>query len=65
MILNEPRSASLVADGPLSVYALDRAALDFMETEAPHLANAFHQHLTRTLAERLSKSNRTLQMLLD
>jgi len=65
MILGEPRSASVIADGPLSVYALDEAALAAMEAEAPHLAKAFHLHLTRTLAERLSKSNRTLQVLLD
>lgn len=50
---NEPRSASVVAEGDALLYRLSAAALERMTTEEPALANAFHALLFRLAAERL------------
>jgi SulP family sulfate permease len=65
MILDQPRSASVVAEVPCRVYRLSREALLSMRREAPELALAFEGYLTHLLAERLSHSTHTIEALLD
>jgi SulP family sulfate permease len=65
LILQEPRSASVVADRRSIVYRLTSSALAQMEAAEPDLAAAFYAYLTRLMAERLANSNRTLRHLLQ
>lgn len=58
-----PRTASIIADVPTSIYRLGRDALAKMEDEAPKVAMAFHIFIIRTLAERLIASDKTISAL--
>jgi SulP family sulfate permease len=63
MYLGIPRTASVVANRPSTLYYLSSEALMKMEEKDPALASAFHQFIARLLAERLSDNSRTIQAL--
>jgi SulP family sulfate permease len=63
MYLGIPRTASVVANRPSTLYYLSLEALMKMEEKDPALASAFHQFIARLLAERLSDNSRTIQAL--
>jgi SulP family sulfate permease len=58
-----PRTASIIADVPTSIYRISRGALAKMEDEVPKIAMAFHIFIIRTLAERLIASDKTIAAL--
>ena len=63
MYLGIPRTASVFANKPSTLYFLSSEALMKMEENDPALASAFHQFIARLLAERLSDNSRTIQAL--
>ncbi len=65
LILNEPRSATVVADRPSTIYRLSADALKKMQSEAPETAVAFHNFITRLIAERLANANRAIQSIVE
>jgi SulP family sulfate permease len=60
-----PRTADVVAEVPSVVLRIDRGTIDRLEREEPELAAALHRWLATTLAERLTDSMRTFDVLLD
>lgn len=58
-----PRSASVVTEGPATVYTLSRAAFDRLRHERPELSAAFDDFLLRTLADRLTMTQRMVSAL--
>lgn len=58
-----PRSATVVAQDPVTLYTLSRAAFDRLRRERPELAAAFDDFLLRTLAERLTVTERMASVL--
>jgi SulP family sulfate permease len=60
-----PRTADVVAEVPSVVLRIGRDAIDRLEAEEPELAAALHRWLATTLAERLTDSMRSFDMLLD
>jgi sulfate permease, SulP family len=65
LYLSEPRSASVVADRPATVYLLSVEALCRMRADAPELAAEFHRFISCLLAERLVQANASLKSLQD
>jgi SulP family sulfate permease len=65
LYLNIPRSLSIVATKPSTVYQLSADDLKKMEARDPELAMAFQKYVIRLLAERLVDLNRTLEALAD
>jgi SulP family sulfate permease len=65
MYLNQPASASVIADLPATLYYLSADALQRLTQEHPETASAFHGYMARFLAERLAQTTRTLQALVD
>ncbi|MDX1569244.1 MAG: SulP family inorganic anion transporter [Xanthomonadales bacterium] len=65
MILNEPRTATVVADRASIIYKLSKDNLSRMEKEAPDLAVAFLEFITHLVSERLANANRTIRVLLE
>jgi SulP family sulfate permease len=65
LILDEPRSASVVAEHDTTVYRLSAKSLKEMRAKDPQIAVAFHQFLTVLLAERLTNTGRTIKTLLE
>ncbi len=63
--LGEPRSASVVATFPSTLYRLQEDSLRRMEAENPELAAGLHKWLAAELAERLVQNNLTLASLMD
>lgn len=63
--LGTPRSASVIASGPVLAYRLDTAALQRLEQAHPALAATLHRFVADLLAERLLRNTRTLARLLD
>ncbi|MFN0163976.1 MAG: SLC26A/SulP transporter family protein [Burkholderiales bacterium] len=63
LYLNQPRSASAVADHTTQAYILTREKLTEMEKQDPPLANALHYAIVALLAERLAGTNGLLQRL--
>jgi SulP family sulfate permease len=63
--LREPRSASIVADGPLVVWRFTRDDLARLAEEAPAAAAAFHAGMATMLARRLIATNRLVRLLAD
>lgn len=59
-----PHSAAGVADQPSRLYKLSKNALHQMETEAPHLAAAFHASIARLLAEQVVQATAGVENLL-
>jgi SulP family sulfate permease len=60
-----PRTADVVAETPSVVLRLSRASIERLEAEEPETAAALHRWLARTLAERLTDSQRAFSALLD
>ena len=65
LILDEPRSATVIADKSSTVYRLSAQSLGRMQEERPVVAVAFHKFLGRLLAERLANTDRAIRLLLD
>ena len=65
MYLDQPRSASAVADHVTQAYILSAEKLREMEANDPHLANALHYAIVALLAERLAGTNGLLQRLIN
>ena len=65
LYLNQPRSASAVADDVTQAYILTAEKLREMETRDPQLANALHYAIVALLAERLAGTNGLLQRLIN
>jgi len=63
--LGYPATAAVVASKPSRALFISLPALQKMETRNPATASAFHKFVVRILGERLSKSNKTLQAILD
>jgi SulP family sulfate permease len=62
-ICRVPRSATVVTEGPATVYTLSRAAFEQLRSERPDLAAAFDDFLLRTLAERLTMTERMVSAI--
>jgi sulfate permease, SulP family len=60
-----PRTADVVAESEAVVLRIGRDAIERLEAEEPELAAAMHRWLATTLAERLTDSLRSFDMLLD
>jgi SulP family sulfate permease len=61
--LDQPRSAALRADQDSVLWALDRAAWDRLEAEAPQVVSALQAYLVRLQSERLAFANRQIAAL--
>ena len=61
--LERDATASVVADGPCTLFFLSATKLKEMESNAPEMASAFHKFIIRMLSERLIDTNVTLQAL--
>ena len=59
------RTADVVAEVPSVVLRIDRDSIERLEAEEPELAAALHRWLATTLAERLTDTMRTFDVLLD
>ncbi len=60
-----PRTADVVAEVPSVVLRISRASIERLEAEEPELAATLHRWLATTLAERLTDTTRTYDVLLD
>jgi SulP family sulfate permease len=58
-----PRSATVSADVPATLYTLTRENFERMRRERPDLASAFDDFIIRTLAERVDFANRGVAAL--
>lgn len=65
MLLNSPRSASVVTDSPVSYFLLTDSALRKLKGDRPDVAADFYEFLSRLLAERVINTNKTLRSLRD
>jgi sulfate permease, SulP family len=59
------RTADVVAEVPSVVLRISREAIERLEAEEPELAATLHRWLATTLAERLTDTMRTFDVLLD
>jgi SulP family sulfate permease len=59
------RTADVVAETPSVVLRIDRESIERLEAEDPALAATLHRWLATTLAERLTDTMRTFDVLLD
>jgi SulP family sulfate permease len=57
------RTASVVADGPSTLYRLTRAQLQRMHDQDPALAAALHAYVARLMAQRVAHLTRTVDAL--
>ena len=60
-----PRTADVVAEIPSVVLRIGRESIERLEAEEPELAAALHRWLATQLAERLTDTMRTFDVLLD
>ncbi len=58
------RTASAIAESPVTAYCLTRAMLSEMKEKEPELAATFHEFIARLLSERLSVTTRALEAVL-
>jgi SulP family sulfate permease len=58
------RTASVIADSPVTTFRLTRSKLQEMKEKEPELAATFHEFAGRLLSERLTSTSRTLAALL-
>ena len=65
LYLDQPATASVVADGPARISVLTPDALRRMEADDPELASALHRFMARSLAERVTQTTNTLNALID
>ena len=63
--LSVPRSASVIAESPLVAWRFSRAKLDRLRATEPEIAARFHEGIAAMLAERLTRTNRLIQLLAD
>jgi SulP family sulfate permease len=63
--LGEKRSASIVAEEPMVVWAFTRAAMERLQAEEPAAALRFHSGMAAMLAKRLTRTNRIVRFLAD
>ncbi len=63
--LSVPRSASVIAESPLVAWRFSRAKLDRLRSSEPEIAARFHEGIAAMLAERLTHTNRLIQLLAD
>jgi sulfate permease, SulP family len=63
--LGTPRSASVVADGEGMAYRLTRESLERMEIEHPDFAVILHRFIADLLAERLLRTLKTVEAVMD
>ncbi len=63
--LNQPRSASVIADSPCRVFRLTKDSLQRMSLEKPALFTAFHEYMAILLADRLFGTTATLRAIAD
>jgi len=61
--MDQPRSASVLADSPTVIHRLSSAAVEEMSRKDPASALAFHACMARLLAERLVQANRSVEAL--
>jgi len=59
------RTADVVAEAPSVVLRIGRESIERLEAEEPELAATLHRWLATTLAERLTDTMRTFDVLLD
>ena len=59
------RTADVVAEVPSVVLRISRASIERLEAEEPELAASLHRWLAAMLAERLTDTMRTFDVLLD
>jgi sulfate permease, SulP family len=59
------RTADVVAEAPSVVLRIGRESIERLEAEEPELAATLHRRLATTLAERLTDTMRTFDVLLD
>ena len=64
LYMDQPRSASVVAERPCVIHRLTSTGLARMGKQTPDLAAAFHKLIARLLAERLDRNNKTMEALL-
>ena len=63
--LDQCRTASVITECETTVWRLSSEALEKMTLEAPAIASLFNSYLVRTLAERLTSTNRLIRLLTD
>lgn len=63
--LDQCRTASVITERDTMVWRLSNEALEKMTLEAPATASLFNSYLVRTLAERLTSTNRLIRLLTD
>ncbi len=63
--LSVPRSASVIAESPLVAWRFSRANLDRLRAAEPEIAARFHAGIAAMLADRLTRTNRLVQLLAD
>ncbi len=64
LYLGTTRTASVIADSPVTTYRLTRSKLLKMKEKEPELAATFHEFAGRLLSERLTTTTRTLEAVL-
>jgi SulP family sulfate permease len=65
VFLDEPRTASVVADEACVLHCLRKDSMERMAKEQPDLSRAFQMFTIRTLSERLVRANRAVHALLE
>ena len=65
MLTGEPRSATVVAEGALSVLVIDRRPFMQLMQEDPSLATRFYRNVMTILRQKLISSNRRIDQLLQ
>jgi SulP family sulfate permease len=63
--LGRERSASVVAEAPLTAWRLSAESLSRLEAESPTTLIRFHRGMAEILAERLAGANRLVRLLAD
>ena len=63
--LSVPRSASVIAESALVAWRFSRTNLERLRTAEPEIAARLHQGIAAMLAERLTRTNRLVQLLAD
>jgi SulP family sulfate permease len=63
--LSVPRSASVVAESTLVAWRFSRTNLERLRATEPEIAARFHQGIAAMLADRLTRTNRLIQLLAD
>ncbi len=63
--LDQCRTASVITERDTTVWRLSNEALEKMTLERPTITSLFNSYLVRTLAERLTSTNRLVRLLTD